>query len=564
MPRLLFALLVCALGVLAQNAGPISTIDAAVVDAAGRPVTGLTPADFEVLADGKAVPVARLTSFDTTRHTASFATKLPAWELGPDQIHRTTVFVLDDLCLSMEALREARQRLHHFADDLMAPGDQSAIVRTSGGSPRERPLTADRSQLLQQVDAVEYLGAGVSRQGCSAAAWSAVAYAISGLESLSGRKAVVLMSGEVIAPAGNAASSIGHMAAASMTALYLISAAAPLFAESLGGAAGVDLDRVAAETGGYYVLSIPSSGSSSAPDVQVKVRRPGVTLRVRREPAGPPPPSAFPVPSDSTDLLTDAMNSPFEGTGIALRITPIFNNTPNEGSFTDVLCHVDISELSYLLDEQGQYHIAFEIGMSGVVPGARVVKTNVTDKSYTFSEADYRQTLAEGLVLPIRLAWGTGSRDIRAAISDQRSGRIGTANSFVDAHDLTAGGLFLSGISMDAGIPVRQSAAVRVFRPGYEIRFLYNVFNSAADSSSRSRLQVITRIFAGGRETYRGTPKMVEFEPSRDPRRRRISGRIQLDPTLGPGRYIFQITVTDLLSPQPRTASQFIDFTIEL
>jgi hypothetical protein len=116
---------------------------------------------------------------------------------------------------------------------------------------------------------------------------------------------------------------------------------------------------------------------------------------------------------------------------------------------------------------------------------------------------------------------------------------------------------------MDAGIPVRQSAAVRVFRAGYEIRFLYNVFNSGSDDSSRSRLQVVTRIFAGGRETYRGTPKMVEFEPSRDPRRRQISGRIQLDPTIGPGHYIFQITVTDQVSPQPRVASQFTDFTVE-
>src|SRR5262249_42649474 len=154
---------------------------------------------------------------------AATATKLPAWELGPDQIHRTTVFVVDDLCLSRDGLREAHERLHRFAEHLLAPGDQAAVVRTSGGSARERQLTGDRGPLLQQIDAVEYLGATLSKQSCSSAAWTAVAYSLTGLESQNGRKAIVLMSGDLFGPAGNAATSIAHMAASAMTAIYLIS-----------------------------------------------------------------------------------------------------------------------------------------------------------------------------------------------------------------------------------------------------------------------------------------------------------------------------------------------------
>ena len=43
-----------------------------------------------------------------------------------------------------------------------------------------------------------------------------------------------------------------------------------------------------------------------------------------------------------------------------------------------------------------------------------------------------------------------------------------------------------------------------------------------------------------------------------------MNGRLTLNPTISPGRYVLVVTVTDLLSPQPRSASQFVDFTVEL
>jgi hypothetical protein len=43
-----------------------------------------------------------------------------------------------------------------------------------------------------------------------------------------------------------------------------------------------------------------------------------------------------------------------------------------------------------------------------------------------------------------------------------------------------------------------------------------------------------------------------------------ITGHLTLDPQIGPGDYVLQVTVRDTLAPpaQPRTATQFTDFQI--
>ncbi len=386
MPRLFAALLVCSFATFAQTTGAISLIDAVVLDAGGHAVTGLTPADFEITVAGKNESVVRLTSVDAIRHTALTATALPALELTPDQIHRTTVFVVDDLCLPAGALQEARARLHSFLAQL-APGDRSAILRTSGGSSRQRQLTGDHAELAKVIDTTEYLGGSVAPASCSTAAWSAVTFALTGLEPVAGRKTIVLVSGDLHAPTGNAAAGIERLAAATMTAIYQVSAAAPLLATSTGGAAGVTLERVLSETASYYVLAF----EASAGDVQVKVRPPDLTVRVRQAPTGLPPRTAFPAPDVLRELpLIDAMNAPFGG-GIGLRVTSLFSNSAKEGGIVETMCYIDARDLGYLRDSAGRYHLDFEVGVGTGLPGGPITSAPMTERTLNLSPDEYRQ-----------------------------------------------------------------------------------------------------------------------------------------------------------------------------
>jgi len=559
MPRFLVALIVCSFAMHAQTSGALSLIDAVVLDADGRPVAGLKPDDFEITAGGKAEAVTRLTAVDAVRHTAVTSTSLPAAELTPDQIHRTTVFIVDDLCLSLDALRDARADLLSFVEKL-APGDVVSVLRTSGGSSRERRLTGDRGQLKKVIEAAQYLGGSVPAASCATAAWTAVTFALTGLEGLEGRKAVVLMSGDLPSPTGNAAAGIKRLAAAAMTAIYQVSAAAPALADATGGAAGVDLERVAAETASHYLLAFPSEGG----EVQVKVRRPGLTVRARGVPAGPPLRIMFPAPDVLGELpLVDAMNNPFGG-GIGVRTTELFSDSAHDGSLIQTLCYIDAHDLGYLHDSSGKYHLDYEIGISPALEGGAISRTPMSERSLTLTPEQYQRLLEEGLVETVtQAARGSGAHHVRVAIADRHSGAVGSADAFVDVRNMASPAMFLSSIAVEAGTQVKKGPAVRVFRPGDELTFTYFIYHASSDTEGRAQVETQTSLFAGGREAFTGLPAELRFAPSRDPARLQVRGRLKLDPLIAAGRYILHVNVRDLVAKEPRNAGQFIDFQVE-
>jgi VWFA-related protein len=559
MTRLLAAFLACGLAAMAQEAPAISVMDVVAVDPAGNPVTGLTHADFEILAAGKTVQPVRFSAFDAAAHSAKTSTALPALELTPDQIHRTTVLVVDDLCLPVAELRAAKEQMRNFVAHLLAPGDQASILRTSGGSTRHRPFTSDARALAALIDTTEPLAAGLPPQTCASAAWSAVAYAVGGLERIPGRKTIVLLSGNVQPPAGNSAAELERVAASSMTAIYLASPSAPVFAATVGGASGTDVDRVIAETRTFYVLAIPTTPGT----VEIKCRRPGVSLRSRKRTSVPPLPPEFAAAPDELSLIADALNSPFDGAAIGVAATALYTNSAAQGAVIEVLCHIDARDLSYLRDEQGRYHIALEAGVQSVVEAGRATRPVTGTRELVLSAEEYRRAAEDGLVVNLQLSWGAGPRDVRVIVADHRSGRIGTANVFTPSNTIESGNFFLSGIGLLGDNSVKQGPAVRVFRPGTSIAYVYNIFNPATDADGRSRVEVQTRLFAGGRESFAGKASSITFEPATDTKRRQVNGHIQLDPSMAPGRYIFHVTVAEVNSQQPRIAAQFIDFTVE-
>jgi hypothetical protein len=341
-----------------------------------------------------------------------------------------------------------------------------------------------------------------------------------------------------------------------MTTIYTYSAAPSRFASSNGGASGLDLDQVLADTASYYVLAFPYSGS----EVQVKALRPGITLRVRSRPVGLPPRWNSSAPIEN---LTEVINSPIEGTAIGVRVTPIFTDNATEGAVVDVLCHIEARDLGYLRDAQGRYHLAFQIGADSVIEGGAISRLYLRERELHLAADEYRRAVEDGLGVTMRLSWASGPRDVRVIVADQRSGRTGVGSAFVQVQNLASGAFFLSSIAAHGEARPQQSAAMRIFREGDKMSFVYNILNAATDPNDISRVRVQTRLFGGGQEVFTGTPSAIAFPAARDTRRRQVTGHIELGASLPPGRYILAVEVTDLLAPQPRTAGQFTDFTIE-
>jgi VWFA-related protein len=213
-------------------------VDVVVLDKDGRQVTNLRPEDFEVSEDGKRQPITNFMYFSAAARAASEATltagttpgdknapSLPTTPLRPEQLRRTIAFVIDDLGLSFESIGYVRQSLKKFLDEQLQPGDQVAIIRSSGNVGVLQQVTTNKQQLYAAIEQIRYYPMGrsgispfeVNTGGVAQEAREAGAremqefeefrqdtfavgtigvldYVVRGLGDLPGRKAVVLIS----------------------------------------------------------------------------------------------------------------------------------------------------------------------------------------------------------------------------------------------------------------------------------------------------------------------------------------------------------------------------------
>jgi VWFA-related protein len=154
-------------------------VDVVVLDKEGRQVTNLRPEDFEVSEDGKRQPITNFlyVAADPLTATASqpnpTAAAAPADKnvpsiptpLRPEQARRTIAFVVDDLGLSFESIGFVRQSLKSFVNEQMQPGDQVAIIRSSGNVGVLQQVTTNKQQLYAAIEQIRYYPMG--RNGIS-------------------------------------------------------------------------------------------------------------------------------------------------------------------------------------------------------------------------------------------------------------------------------------------------------------------------------------------------------------------------------------------------------------
>jgi len=236
----------------------LSTIDAIVTDEDGHHVRDLQPEDFEVRQHGKRLAVRQVAYIDTlapvTSGTAppqpgkapgaTTAASVPTPEAPAataQTIRRTIAVVVDDFGLSFESVYWTRRALNQFIAAQVQPGDLVAILRTAGGIGALQQLTTDKRVLHAAVDNLRWTSSsrfgigsftpindsnmpvpagpngdglqqdsldgsltrdqgshargGEIRNTVLSTAWlSALDYVIGGIESVPGRKAVVVFS----------------------------------------------------------------------------------------------------------------------------------------------------------------------------------------------------------------------------------------------------------------------------------------------------------------------------------------------------------------------------------
>jgi hypothetical protein len=208
----------------------------------------------------------------------------------------------------------------------------------------------------------------------------------------------------------------------------------------------------------------------------------------------------------------------------------------------------------------------------------------------------YKQALENGFVfiltVPVKKP---GAYQLRAALRDSSSERVGSASQFIEVPNITKNQLTLSGIiingsdpSAKPGAAIKDPAnpastapnanaeeeitdtdpqagpAVRRFRRGLVMSYNYVVYNAVADKATGSpRIQTQIRIFRDGKEVFTGRVQPFDASGQPDLKRLLAGGALQLGTQMTPGEYILQVIITDPLAKEKyRTATQWIDFEI--
>ena len=382
---------------------------------------------------------------------------------------------------------------------------------------------------------------------------------------------------------------------------YLAQQTGGLFVKNNNDLSG-GIKRVLNDQDSYYWIGFAPDPSTFKGDkraafneIKVKVRRPGVRVRTRSGFFGFTDEEARSPSKTSSQSLLTALSSPFSAGEIPLRLTSLLGYDPQKGAFVSSLLHIDAKNLTFTEESNGQRKVAFEIAAFTFGDNGSVVDQSVRGYTVRMTPKQYERTLRAGIFyrinLPIKKA---GAYQLRTAVRDTKSLRLGSANQLVEVPDLKSGRLVLSGMILQGADSLRADAsgatpgataaaqaastsegkvdevdpesgpAVRRFKRGTPVDYAYIIYNPRTDKSTRQpQLQTQVRLFHDGEMVFNGEVKPFDLSQQKDPSRLFGGGRLLLGKELAPGEYAIQVIVSDSLAREnQRTTTQWIDFDI--
>jgi VWFA-related protein len=139
----------------------VVNVDVVVTDREGKPVTGLTAKDFEVLEEGKAQPIS---NFYEVRG-GSPAQDAPGEAGGapaPQLKARSFILFVDNRTMHPVLRKHVTDELRTFVNDVLQPGDQASVITWDRRLNILAPLTTDKAAVHAAIETVAGTGSPAS------------------------------------------------------------------------------------------------------------------------------------------------------------------------------------------------------------------------------------------------------------------------------------------------------------------------------------------------------------------------------------------------------------------
>jgi VWFA-related protein len=355
--------------------------------------------------------------------------------------------------------------------------------------------------------------------------------------------------------------------------------------------------RVLDDQKGYYLIGyIPSETTFKAKDgrqiyhkIEVKAKRSDLKVRSRKGFYGVPAKAEAVASGTPVQKLSAALTSPFTSSDVGLRLTSLFGNDKQEGPFVRSLLHIDASGLTFTEEADGWRKTVVNL-IAATFNEDGLVQDPVSQKHTVRIRGEYLEHLKrDGLIYEMTMSVKqTGIYQLRVALQDAESQRVGSANQFIEVPDLSRKRLTLSGLIVSGkdvakankpapagqtaskdegqltGAELHATPAVRKFRHGMRLDYAIIIYNAALDRAT-NRPQVETQIVLhrDGKPVYTGQVKALETTEHSDLKQLVARGVINLGTDLRAGEYLLQMIVTDKLAKEKyRTVTRWIDFDV--
>lgn len=337
----------------------------------------------------------------------------------------------------------------------------------------------------------------------------------------------------------------------------------------------------------YYLVAYEPDTDTFDPKLRrfnkldVRVTRKGARVRYRSGFFGVSDENLKTSAETGPQKLVNALTSPFAANDIALRLNTLFGNSAAQGPFVRSLLHISAKDLTFTDEPDGSKKAVFDVLAVGF--GNNGVPVDQISRTYTMTlkKEMMANALERGLVYDFSFPMKkTGAYQLRVAIRDHGSEKVGSANQFVEVPNLTKKRLTLSGVVLEnlpyeawqkrnsGGEDVKSDplsdTSLRRFQQGSVLNYGFTIYNAKTDASRAPNLTSQIKIFVDGKPYFQGAPQPIVPRPGgAGPSTVSFAGSLSLATKMPPGEYVLQIVVTDKLAKEKKnTAYQFVQFEV--